>query len=145
VPFIGFSATPWTKGLGAIYSKLIVANNIHDLIAQGVLVPFRTFAPDMPDLSGVSVVAGDFVADQLEAVMRPRKLVANIVDTWLELAADRPTVCFCCSRAHAEQVAKEFEDRGVGAGYLDCETPQSDRQAVRRRMLAGEIKVVTNV
>lgn len=145
VPFIGFSATPWTKGLGAYYRRLIVANSINQLITQGVLVPFRTFAPDSPDLSGVSVVAGDFVAAELEEVMRPKKLVANIVETWLQLASGRPTVCFCCSRSHAEQVAKEFEDRGIGAGYLDCETPPSERAEVRRRMLGGEIKVICNV
>jgi superfamily II DNA or RNA helicase len=145
VPFVGFSATPWTKGLGAIYGRLIVANTIDKLIAQGVLVPFRTFAPDVPDLSGVSVVAGDFVAAEVEEIMRPKKLVANIVDTWLQLANGRPTVCFCCSRAHADQVAKEFEARGVGAGYMDCETLPADRAAVRKRMLDGQVQVVTNV
>jgi DNA repair protein RadD len=101
--------------------------------------------PDVPDLSSVSVVGGDFVIDELEKVMTPRKLVANIVDTWLQLAADRPTVCFCCTRAHADQVAKEFTLRGVGAAYLDCETSMADRAEVRRRMLRGEVKVVTNV
>jgi DNA repair protein RadD len=145
VPFIGFSATPWTKGLGAIYQRLIVANTIDRLIAQGVLVPFRTFAPDVPDLSGVSVVAGDFVAAEVEEVMKPKKLVANIVDTWLKLANGRPTVCFCCSRAHADQVAKEFEARGVGAGYMDCDTDPADRAEVRRRMLDGKVQVVCNV
>jgi superfamily II DNA or RNA helicase len=145
IPFIGFSATPWTKGLGAYYSRLIVANTIDNLIAQGVLVPFRTFAPDAPDLSGVSIVAGDFVAAELEEVMRPKKLVANIVGTWLALARDRPTVCFCCSRAHAEQVAKEFESKGVGSGYMDCETPMAERNAIRQRMLRGEVKVICNV
>lgn len=145
VPFIGFSATPWTKGLGAIYKRLIVANTIDNLIRQKVLVPFRTFAPDVPDLSGVSVSGGDFVAGELDEVMRPKKLVANIVETWLRLAKDRPTVCFCCSRAHADQVAKEFEAKGVGAAYLDCETPLADRREVRRRMLEGKVQVACNV
>ncbi len=149
VPFIGFSATPWSKGLGVLYEKLLVANTIAKLIAQKVLVPFRTFAPDTPDLSGVrsqNDVNGtnDFVASDLEEVMRPKKLVANIVGTWKQLAFGRPTVCFCCSRAHADQVAQEFNAAGVGAEYLDCDTPLADRNDVRRRMLRGEIQVVTN-
>ncbi len=145
VPFIGFSATPWTKGLGSLYTRLIVANNIAELIARKVLVPFRTFAPDTPDLTGVRQQAGDFVASDLEEVMRPKKLTANIVATWKELALDRPTVCFCCSRAHAEQLAKEFEEAGVGAAFMDCNTPLLERQAIRRQMLRDEVKVVCNV
>ncbi len=145
VPFVGFSATPWTKGLGAYYGRLVMASTITELIARGVLVPFRTFAPDVPDLSGVSVVAGDFVSAELDEVMRPAKLVANIVETWMALAKDRPTVCFCCSRAHADQVAKEFDAKGVPSAYMDCETPRAERAEVRRRMVRGEVKVVCNV
>jgi DNA repair protein RadD len=145
VPFVGFSATPWTKGLGTLYSQLIVAGTIDNLINQGTLVPFRTFAPDRPDLSNVSVVAGDFVAAELDRVMRPAKLVANIVETWREKAAGRPTVCFCCSRGHADQVAKEFQAAGIGSGYMDCDTPRNERAAIRNRMLRGEVQVVCNV
>src|SRR5436190_5365651 len=144
VPFIGFSATPWSKGLGALYDRLLTVNTIKNLIEQRVLVPFRTFAPDAPDLTGVRVQDGDFVMADLEEVMRPKKLVANIVKTWRELALDRPTVCFCCSRAHADQVAKEFNESGIGAAYLDCETPLWERNEVRRRMLGGDVQVVTN-
>jgi superfamily II DNA or RNA helicase len=150
VPFIGFSATPWTKGLGSYYNRLIIGNTIDNLIAQGTLVPFRTFAPDMPDLSDVSTTRNDtgdsdFVEAEIDKVMRGIKLVANIVETWKQLAEGRPTVAFCCSRAHAEQLAKEFTEAGIGAGYMDCKTPSSERKEIRRKMLAGEIKVVCNV
>src|SRR5262245_364201 len=161
VPFVGFSATPWTKGLGAYYRQLIVANDIDQLIAQGTLVPFRTFAPDTPDLTGVRKQVdangvSDFVPADLDEVMRPKKLVANIVSTWRELAKDRPTVCFCCSRAHADQVAKEFSEAGIPAGYMDCNSKLTDwsdeagefhegRRTIRQKFLAGEYQVICNV
>ena len=150
IPFIGFSATPWTKGLGVLYTRLQTASTIKELIAQGVLVPFRTFAPDTPDLTGVSVAADgngikDYNIADIEEVMRPKKLVANIVETWQELADGRPTVCFCCSRAHADQVAQEFNDAGIGAAYMDCETELSDRKDMQRQLRNGEIKVICNV
>lgn len=156
VPFIGFSATPWQKNLGLYYKQLILASDMDKLIAQGTLVPFRTFAPDTPDMTGVRTNDGDFVEADLDEVMRPKKLVANIVKTWLELASDRPTVCFCCSRAHADQVANEFRAAGVGAGYMDCNTKLADwtdeagdfhegRRTIRQKFLAGEYQVITNV
>jgi DNA repair protein RadD len=146
VPFIGFSATPWTEGLGRLYeNNLLVANTISNLIAQKILVPFRTFAPDSPDLTGVRMTRGDFNAADLDEIMRPKRLVANIVETWRGLARGRVTVCFCCSRAHAEQLTKEFTEAGIGAGYMDCETPLPERREVRRKMLRGEITVVCNV
>ena len=156
VPFIGFSATPWTKGLGAYYNRLIVGSDIERLIEQNTLVPFRTFAPDVPDLRGVREQAGDFMPADLDEIMRPKKLVANIVETWMALGEGRPTVCFCCSRAHADQVAKEFAESGIPAVYMDCNTKMLDwvdeegeshegRRTIRRKFLAGEYRVICNV
>jgi superfamily II DNA or RNA helicase len=51
VPFIGLSATPWSKGLGRDYDDLIVAARMPELIEHGYLAPFRVFAPSHPDLS----------------------------------------------------------------------------------------------
>ncbi|MBA3520108.1 MAG: DEAD/DEAH box helicase family protein, partial [Rhizobiales bacterium] len=41
VPFIGLSATPWSKGLGKDYDDLIVAARMPELIDRGFLAPFR--------------------------------------------------------------------------------------------------------
>lgn len=53
VPVIGLSATPWSKGLGKHYHKLINPTSIKDLIERKILCPFVVFAPPGPDLSGV--------------------------------------------------------------------------------------------
>ncbi len=145
VPIIGLSATPWTRGLGAYYNRLVLASTIGDLIEQGTLSKFRVFAPAHPDLKGVRTVAGDYHEGDLYEAMKPAKLVADIVQSWQQLAQDRPTVCFAVNRAHAEQIAKQFEASGIPAGYMDCDTSQLDRSAIRGRMLRGEIKVVCNV
>ena len=39
VPFIGLSATPWTKGLGKLYDDLIILTTTQELIDQGYLSP----------------------------------------------------------------------------------------------------------
>ena len=145
VPFVGLSATPWTKGLGRHYDDLIVAARLKDLIADGYLSPFRVFAPSHPDLSAVKDVAGDYHEGQLAAVMSDKILIADTVATWLQLGEDRPTLVFAVDRAHAKKLANEFEAAGVSCGYVDMDTPREEREAIGRRLAQGQIKVVCNV
>jgi DNA repair protein RadD len=98
VPFIGLSATPWTKGLGAYYNELIVVATMQDLIDAGYLSPFVVFAPAHPDLKAVRTVAGDYHERDLSEAMNRQPLVADIVQTWLKHGVGRPTLCFAVNR-----------------------------------------------
>jgi len=145
IPFVGLSATPWAKGLGKHYDDLIIAATTAELIERGFLSAYRVYAPAHPDLSGVRTVAGDYHEGQLSDVMRQPVLVAGVVDTWLRLGEDRPTLVFCVDRAHARRVADEFEAAGVPTGYCDMDTPADERQRLGERLKDGRIKVVCNV
>lgn len=144
-PFIGLSATPWSKGLGNVYQKLIQPITMQGLMDAGFLCPFRVFASAHPDLSGVKTSRGDYNETQLAEVMNDGALVADIVDTWKRKGEDRPTLCFCVDRAHAKQIQMRFEDAGVPAGYIDAYTPDIERRSIRSKLDAGEIKVVCNI
>lgn len=145
VPFIGLSATPWTKGLGRLYDRLVIAATTQDLIDAGYLSPFRCFAPSKPDLSGVRTIAGDYHEGDLAKVMNDRALTADIVSTWLARGENRPTLCFAVDLAHAKTLQAQFEAAGVSCGYLDGRSTADDREAVRKAFSAGEYRVVCNV
>lgn len=145
VPIIGLSATPWTKGLGAYYGKLIVANTISEMIDGGMLAPFKVFAPTHPDLEAVRIRAGDYVEEDLFEVMKPKELVADIIDSWKKLGDGRPTILFAVNRAHADQLCVDFNAAGIPSAYMDCDTPLLERMHIRNRLKAGDIKVVHNV
>jgi superfamily II DNA or RNA helicase len=145
VPFVGLSATPWTKGLGKHYDDLIIASTTKELIDGGFLAPFQVFAPSHPDLAAVRTVAGDYHEGDLGEAMNKAPLVADIVSTWLERGQGRPTLCYCVDRAHARTVKERFEASGVAAGYMDAFTDAEERREIRRQFHAGEIKVVCNV
>ncbi len=145
VPFIGLSATPWTKGLGRYYDRLIIAATTQELIDQGFLSRFKVFAPSHPDLSKVRTVAGDYHTDELSQAMSQGTLTADIVRTWLALGEGRPTLCFGVDRAHAKTLQAQFEASGVPCGYLDANSTPDVRDTVRQRFKAGELKVVCNV
>lgn len=145
VPFIGLTATPWTKGLGRYYQDLIIVSTIAELISKGRLSPFRVFAPSHPDLSGVKTQAGDYHKGQLGKAMNKKELVADAVKTWLKYGEDRPTLCFGVDRAHAKHLQEQFLDAGVPAGYIDAYTPVEEREAIKKQLDAKKLKVVCNV
>jgi len=144
VPFIGLSATPWRKGLGAYYDKMVIGGTTQDLIGR-YLSDFRVFAPAHPDLKGVGTTAGDYKEADLGPAMNKQTLVADIVETWLKRGMGRPTLCFAVNRLHAQHIRDRFLEHGVRAGYIDCNTPPSERTEIRRKFQSGEYHVVCNV
>jgi superfamily II DNA or RNA helicase len=144
-PIIGLSATPWARGLGRYFDDLIVAATTAELIDAGYLSPFRVFAPSHPDLTGVHTVGGDYKESELSAVMSKAPLVADVVETWLQRAENRPTLCFGVDRAHAKQLQAKFEGAGVQTAYIDSYTPVAERSAIKREFQTGKLKVVCNV
>lgn len=144
-PFIGLSATPWTRGLGRYYQELIVGATTKQLIEEGWLSSFRVFAPTHPDLSGVTIVANDYHEQQLAAVMSNTKLVADAIETWQRLGEQRPTICFAVDCNHARALQERFKDEGVPAAYMDAHTPLRERAQIRRDFESGAAKVVCNV
>ena len=145
VPIIGITATPWTKGLGKYFERLIVGATTQELIEAKHLSPFRAFAPASPDLTGVRIVAGDYHEGQLADAVNKTELVADVVTTWLERAKDRPTLCFAVDRAHAKHLQTKFLEADICAEYIDCYTEAPERNEIAKRFHAGEVKVVCNV
>lgn len=145
LPFVGLSATPWTKGLGKHYDDLIIAATTADLIERGFLSPFRAFAPSHPDLTGVATVRGDYDEGQLADAMDKPQLTADIVSTWLKSGENRPTLCFAVNRAHARKLQDEFRAAGVSTAYIDANTEREDRTKIGQAFATGLAKVVVNV
>jgi superfamily II DNA or RNA helicase len=145
VPFIGLSATPWTRGLGRYFDRLIIAATTRELIDAGYLSKFRVFAPASPDLSDVRTVAGDYHEGDLSDAMDKSALVADVVDTWIDRADNRPTLCFAVDRAHAKHLQTKFIEAGVTAGYIDAYTEADERNEIAKQFHTGTVKVVCNV
>jgi superfamily II DNA or RNA helicase len=145
VVFIGLSATPWSRGLGKLYDDLLKPTSLNELIDLGLLSPFRVFAPTHPDLSGVSIVAGDYHEGELAEAMNRPTLVADIVTTWLARGRGRPTLVFATGRMHAQALRDRFAEVGVSAAYVDANTPREERDQIGRDLAIGRHEVVVNV
>jgi superfamily II DNA or RNA helicase len=145
VPFVGLSATPWTKGLGRYFKSLLVMSTTAELIQLGYLSPFKVYAADHPDLTGVKVARGDYVESQLSAVMQEKKLVANVIETWRKLWNQDKTLLFAVDCAHAQQLQARFNEAGISCAYQDAFTSSADRADIKRGFHNGTYKVVSNI
>lgn len=143
--WIGLSATPWAKGLGKHFSKLIIVSTPKKLIEEGFLVPITVYGPSMPDLSRVKIVAGDYDEGQLADATNKPKLVGDIVQTWLKLAAGRQTLAFAVNIAHSMAIVEEFTRCGVAALHLDCYAKPEEREEAIRALKEGRIQVLSSV
>ena len=143
--FIGLSATPWARGMGDDWQDLVRPVSMQDLIDAGYLSPFRVFAPTHPDLSNVATVASDYHEGQLAEVMSDNRLVADVVQTWLQRARGLPTLVFAVNLAHAKVLCDQFAAAGVRMGYCEGDTDTVERQMMVRQMQRGEIAGIVNV
>lgn len=143
--FIGLSATPWRAGMGLTWQDLVIPTTIGELIEGGYLSRFTVYAPDVPDLSGVKVKAGEYAESALEQVMGDAKLMGHVVENWLENGQNRPTLCFAVNRAHAAALKLEFERHGIAAEYVDAMTDMVERSRINRRFRSGDVRVICSV
>lgn len=144
LPYIGLSATPFTRGLGKIYDDLIVVETTGSLIEKGYLSNFEAYGAPI-DLKGVRTVAGDFNGADLEKKVNKKKLIGDVVKTWLRLGQNRQTVCFAVSVAHSEAIVDEFIANGVAAAHIDAHTSSEERERILEAHADGEIKILSNV
>lgn len=145
VPFIGLTATPWSKGLGKYFDSLLVAATTNDLIQQGYLSKFRVFAKDAPDLSKVKIVAGDYHESQLSDAMQEGTLTADIISTWEKCWGKDKTFVFAVDVAHAQALQARFLAAGISCAFQDARTPILERAEIKKKFHSGEYRVISNV
>ena len=148
---VGLTATPYRadgRGLGELYTDMVVVASPRDLIADGFLVEPRVFtvpAADLPELSKVRIKGGDYDAAALSAAVDQSGLVGNIVEHWQRRAENRRTVVFAVDVDHSKHIVARFVEAGIAAEHLDGTTPTAERDAILARLEAGVTRVVSNV
>jgi superfamily II DNA or RNA helicase len=144
---LGLTATPRRldgRGLGELFEELVVATTIERSIADGWLVPVRTFAPSEPDLSAVKISGGDFNRGAAARVMEKPAIVGDIVATWQKLAAGRPTIGFAADVAHSERMVAAFRAAGISVSHVDGTTPRAERARLLADLSSGALTVLWN-
>lgn len=145
-PYVGFSATPWTPGLGRYYNHVVKAPSIAELIDLGRLCKFKVYAPSPePDLKHVKTTGGDYNQGQLSDAVNKPQIVGDIVDQYEKLGQDLQALCYAVDRAHAKHISQRFNERGIPAEYVDCHTNDLERSEIFARYRRKETRIICNV
>lgn len=123
---LGLTATPErTDGtaLGNVFSHLVAPVSIRELIAAGTLVPCDVIAPEKATkaLSMCPVAAYQAHANGERAVVFVDSVVA------------------------ARELAQQYTDAGIAAGFVDGSQSVTERDAVLARFKSGALRVLVNV
>ena len=142
---IGLSATPFSVGLGKIFTNLINATTMHDLTQSGVLVPMRIFSCTKPDMRGAATAGGEWTDKAAEE--RGMDIIGDVVKEWIKFADNRKTIVFGATIKHCEEIAKQFINQGVMAAVFTSETTPKERQNLldEYRKPKGYLKVLISV
>ena len=125
---IGLSATPFSAGLGRLFTNLVNATSMHNLTESGVLVPMRVFSCTKVDMAGAATAGGEWT-DQA-AQDRGMDIVGDVVSEWKKFASDRKTIVFGATIAHCEAMARQFNEQGVMAACFTSNTDTAERETL---------------
>ncbi len=144
---VGLTATPFADGMGPMFRNMVVAATIPQLIERGFLVDVDIYAPAkyQPNMSGVSVVAGDWHQGEVEERVTRSEILGGIVEHWEKLARNKPTVIFAHSIKHSKALTEAFQDAGYRAAHIDCHSTDDYRESVNKRFAERELDIVSNV
>jgi superfamily II DNA or RNA helicase len=124
---IGLSATPFTAGLGKLFSNLINATTMNELTKLGVLVPMRVFSCKRADMTGAKLKSsGEWADSAVEE--RGMEIIGDVVSEWITHGQNRKTIVFGATIAHCHEIAKQFMDAGVMAAVFTKDTTTAERE-----------------
>lgn len=148
VPFIGLSATPYSKGLGKIYDDLLVPITTQELLDQGYLCPVDYYGGRSVSTKGIKTKqlktgGSDYDPDALaEAIEGDKELAGDIVRNWQQFGVGQ-TIAFSPSIKHSKYLVDLFLDAGISAAHIDGYMDEEERKRLFKAHDDGTIKILS--
>lgn len=150
---LGLTATPERMDGRNIYEicdyNVPYEISLKDAINKGMLVPFHYYGIfDDTDYSKLHIVRGKYDEKELNETYIGNVHRHDLIYKYYCKYGSKRALGFCCSRAHAEEMAKEFCKRGIPAVavYSNADGAFSeDRTVAIEKLKNGEIKVIFSV
>lgn len=150
---LGLTATPERMDGKNIYEicdyNVPYEISLKEAINKGVLVPFHYYGIyDETDYSSLHLVKGHYDEKELNETYIGNVKRYDLIYKYYMKYRSRRALGFCCSRQHAEEMAREFCRRGIesAAVYSNADGEFSeDRDKAIEKLKNQEIKVIFSV
>ena len=150
---LGLTATPERMDGKNIYEicdyNVPYEISLKDGINKGMLVPFHYYGIyDETDYTKLHIVRGKYVEEELNKTYIGNAYRHDLIYKYYCKYGSKQALGFCCSRKHAEEMAKEFSRRGIpsAAVYSNADGEFSmDRTEAIEKLESGKIKVIFSV
>jgi len=144
---LGVTATPCRcdgRGLGEWYQQMVLGPTAQELTDGGHLAPARVLAPPGINLQGLRRRMGDYDMRQAAEMLSSGQAMGSPLSHYRQHLDGQTAIAFCCSVAHAEAVARLFNDHGVAAASIDGTMDAGTRERLLADLGAGRLKVLTS-
>lgn len=150
---LGLTATPERMDGRNIYEicdyNVPYEISLKDAINKGMLVPFHYYGIyDDTDYSGLHLIRGRYDEKELNETYIGNVHRHDLIYKYYCKYGSKKALGFCCSKAHAEEMAKEFCERGIPsvAVYSNANgTYSEERGKAIEKLKSGEIRVIFSV
>lgn len=104
--------------LSSEYDRMVEAPDVQELINIKKLVPARYF--EIPvDISNVEIdKTGEYNNDQLYQRFNKTEVYGGIIDNWIRICPNLPTIVFACNIQHCIEIARSFNNAGIKAKFI---------------------------
>lgn len=145
VKVIGLTATPFTKGLGEIYTHIVGAKSTGDLVTDGWIAPLRVFIAKEIDMEGAKKVAGEWSSD--DVTERGIKITGDIVTEWEKKTFEifgkpRKTIVFCSGVAHGRHLQAKFAEHGYHFESLSYKEDADFKKEILEEFAKPDSKII---
>lgn len=150
---LGLTATPERMDGKNIYEicdyNVPYEITLKDAINKGMLVPFHYYGIfDSTDYSKMHIVKGRYDEKELNETYIGNVKRYDLIYKYYCKYGSKRALGFCCSRAHANDMAREFCNRGIPAVAVYSNSDEEfseDRKIAIGKLKSGEIKVIFSV
>ncbi|MEI6296772.1 MAG: DEAD/DEAH box helicase [bacterium] len=146
---LGFTATPEyseDKNVAKLLSKEICSLSIKEAVKEKVLSGFSVYLVQTNiDLSEVKVTStGEYNQEDLERAINKEARNKAGVDVYRKMFDGERAVVYCCGVAHAENMARLYNEQGISANFVSGKQGKTEREQILNDFKEGKIKVLCN-
>jgi len=144
---VGFTATPERgdgRGLAELYDDLIQGPSLAELVRLGHLSIPRYFCPPLEGLEDVHRRGTEYKDDDLQALLKERKVYGKAIDMYKRHADGLPCLIFTRSVKSARQTAARFREVGYRSECIDGNMSKVRRAALLDGFRRGQLNILTS-